>query len=92
MPLILGKPNPLMVEQLLQCGVLKRESTLMVGDTLYTDILFASNCGFQSLFVGTGVSILKEVRQICNDEGHSKVDMIPDTYLPSLGHLREFLC
>ncbi|XP_026849829.1 glycerol-3-phosphate phosphatase-like [Drosophila persimilis] len=50
------------------------------------------NCGFQSLFVGTGVSILKEVRQICNDEGHSKVDMIPDTYLPSLGHLREFLC
>ncbi|XP_026849938.1 glycerol-3-phosphate phosphatase-like [Drosophila persimilis] len=92
MPLILGKPNPLMVEQLLQCGVLKRESTLMVGDILYTDILFASNCGFQSLFVGTGVSILKEVRQICNDEGHSKVDMIPDTYLPSLGHLREFLC
>ncbi|EDW38789.1 GL23485 [Drosophila persimilis] len=43
-----------------------------------------ATAGFQSLFLGTGVSTLKEVRQICNDEGRSKVDMIPDTYLPFL--------
>ncbi|XP_022208343.2 glycerol-3-phosphate phosphatase isoform X2 [Drosophila obscura] len=91
-PLILGKPNPWMIDQLLQCGILKPESTLMVGDTLYTDILFASNCGFQSLLVGTGVSSLKDVRQIRNGEEQNKIEMLPDTYLPSLGHLQEFLC
>ncbi|BFF97673.1 glycerol-3-phosphate phosphatase [Drosophila madeirensis] len=91
-PLILGKPNPWMIDQLLQSGKLKPESTLMVGDTLYTDMLFASNCAFQSLLVGTGVSTLKDVRLCRNCEEQYKKDMLPDTYLPSLAHLQEFLC
>ncbi|EDW73576.1 uncharacterized protein Dwil_GK17623 [Drosophila willistoni] len=91
-PLILGKPNPWMVAHLQQRGVIKPETTLMIGDTLSTDIIFAHNCGFQSLFVGTGVNTLKDVQKICEDGDEKKLIMIPDTYLPSLADLQEFLC
>ncbi|KAH8380516.1 hypothetical protein KR009_011172 [Drosophila setifemur] len=90
-PLILGKPNPWMVAQLMECGVIKPESTLMVGDTLVTDMQFANNCGFQSLLVGTGVNSLKDAQKILEDGDEKKMGLVPDTYLPSFGHLREFL-
>ncbi|XP_017022892.1 uncharacterized protein [Drosophila kikkawai] len=91
-PLVLGKPNPWMVAQLTQKGLIEPESTLMVGDTLETDILFAKNCGFQSLLVGTGVNSRKDVAKIVDEGDPQKMDQVPDTYLPSFGHLREFLC
>ncbi|KAH8349631.1 hypothetical protein KR084_002832 [Drosophila pseudotakahashii] len=91
-PLVTGKPNPWMAAPLLQAGVIKPESTLMVGDTLDTDIHFAANCGFQSLMVGSGVNTLKEVHKIIEEGDPKKKVLIPDTYLPSLGHLLEFLC
>ncbi|XP_030373012.1 pyridoxal phosphate phosphatase [Scaptodrosophila lebanonensis] len=91
-PLILGKPNPLMAAELLQCGVIKPETTLMVGDTLHTDIAFGCNCGFHTMLVGTGVSSLKEAQALIEDDDDKKKNMIPDTYLPSVCDLQEFLC
>ncbi|XP_020809720.1 phosphoglycolate phosphatase 1B, chloroplastic [Drosophila serrata] len=89
MPLVMGKPNPWMVDKLK--GLIEPKSTLMVGDTLQTDILFAKNCGFQSLFVGTGVNSRKDVAKIIDENDPQKMDRVPDTYLPSFGHLLEFL-
>ncbi|KAH8262030.1 hypothetical protein KR038_005953 [Drosophila bunnanda] len=91
MPLVMGKPNPWMVDKLKQKSLIQPESTLMVGDTLQTDILFAKNCGFQSLFVGTGVNSRKDVAKIIDDNDPQEMDQVPDTYLPSFGHLLEFL-
>jgi len=53
---------------------------------------FASNCGFQSLMVGSGVNTPKEVQQIIEEGDPKKKILVPDTYLPSLGHMLEFLC
>ncbi|KAH8296740.1 hypothetical protein KR054_010665 [Drosophila jambulina] len=90
-PLVMGKPNPWMVDKLTQKGLIEPQSTLMVGDTLETDILFAKNCGFHSLFVGTGVNSRKDVEKIIDANNPEKMDLVPDTYLPSFGHLLEFL-
>ncbi|XP_017126816.1 pyridoxal phosphate phosphatase [Drosophila elegans] len=90
-PLVLGKPNPWMAASLLHSGVIKPETTLMVGDTLETDIRFSANCKFQSLMVGSGVNSLKDVQKIVEEGDPKKMDLVPDTYLPSFGHLMEFL-
>ncbi|XP_034481845.1 glycerol-3-phosphate phosphatase [Drosophila innubila] len=91
-PLILGKPNPMMVKEECSCGLINPETTLMIGDTLKTDILFAHNSGFQSMFVGTGVDKLEMVEKIRCSDNKNMLAMIPDTYLPSLAHLQEFIC
>ncbi|KAH8398840.1 hypothetical protein KR222_008604 [Zaprionus bogoriensis] len=91
-PLILGKPNPWMLHWPKSCGVINPETTLMVGDTLRTDILFAHNNGFQSLLVGSGVNSLKDVERLRNSGNDKLKNQIPDAYLPSLVHLLEFLC
>ncbi|KAH8235174.1 hypothetical protein KR032_009632 [Drosophila birchii] len=88
-PLVMGKPNPWMGEKFKD--LLEPESTLMVGDTLETDILFAKYCGFQSLHVGTGVNSRKDVVKIIDEDDPKKMDLVPDTYLPSFGLLLEFL-
>jgi len=52
----MGKPNALMVKSILKEENIDPKRTLMIGDRLNTDIGFATNCGFQSLLVQTGVS------------------------------------
>ncbi|EDW70087.1 glycerol-3-phosphate phosphatase [Drosophila virilis] len=90
-PLIMGKPNPWLLREPVSCGVINPETTLMIGDTLATDILFAHYNGFQSLFVGTGVNSLKDVEKLRNSGNEKMMHMVPDTYLPKLGFIHEFL-
>ncbi|EDV39856.1 uncharacterized protein Dana_GF10231 [Drosophila ananassae] len=90
-PLILGKPNPWILDPLLKCGVIKPDTTLMVGDTMTADMKFAHNCGFHSLLVGTGVHSFEDAQKIKDSGDKKKKSFIPDTYLPSFGHLLEFL-
>ncbi|KAH8327585.1 hypothetical protein KR074_002115 [Drosophila pseudoananassae] len=90
-PLILGKPNPWILHPLLECGVIKPETTLMVGDTMTADMTFAHNCGFNSLLVGTGVHSLQDAQKMKDSKDKSKQCFVPDVYLPSFGHLLEFL-
>ncbi|KAH8288022.1 hypothetical protein KR018_000993 [Drosophila ironensis] len=88
-PLVMGKPNCWIVDALIRCKQIEPESTLMVGDTLTTDMLFASNCGFQSLLVGTGTDTFEWALKAKSDK--RKELLVPDVYLPSLGHLKQFL-
>lgn len=51
---IVGKPSPLMGEEILRMTDLRRTEIAMVGDRLNTDILFALNAGFHSVLVLSG--------------------------------------
>ncbi|KAH8372430.1 hypothetical protein KR093_011585 [Drosophila rubida] len=90
-PLILGKPNPLMFSEAINCGLINPETTLMIGDTLKTDILFAHNSGFQSMFVATGVNTVQDVEAARCSGTELGMAMVPDTFLPSLALLQEFV-
>ena len=55
-PVVVGKPNPLLIRQLMDQNGLAASATLMVGDRLDTDIIFGNAGGVSSALVLTGVS------------------------------------
>lgn len=59
-PIVIGKPEPLMLQLAMQEMGAEIEGTAMLGDRLDTDILGAVNLGMRSLLVLTGVSSRKE--------------------------------
>ncbi|EDW19645.1 glycerol-3-phosphate phosphatase [Drosophila mojavensis] len=90
-PFTCGKPNALMCLHLMREGIIKPERTLMVGDTLYTDILFGYNCGFQTLLVGSGNTTLDDVSKAQKSKDPMMYRQIPDLFLPSISDLLKFL-
>ena len=56
---VVGKPNPFILEHIIETYGLKKEECLMVGDNLQTDIEFAQNAGVDSLLTMTGVTSWK---------------------------------
>jgi len=84
---ICGKPNQPMYDIIAAHHKLDRHRTLMIGDRLNTDILFAGRAGFQSLMTLTGVSTLDDVR--CKENSMADEDQrsIPHYFIPSLGDL-----
>lgn len=54
-PLIVGKPEPLMVEMALSALDTPRHATLMIGDQLATDIQAGKRAGLYSVLVTSGV-------------------------------------
>lgn len=84
-----GKPSPLFLDMVLESQGFDRERTLMVGDTLYTDIKFGndgklggSNGG--SLLVLTGGSTKEDMERV-------EEELKPRYYMESLGELGEAL-
>jgi len=55
-PLIIGKPEPYMLDLIVKEHGIKKEEALMVGDQLSTDILMAKKEGMRSALVLTGVN------------------------------------
>ena len=62
-PLVLGKPNPLMLRACLAAMHLKASEVAVVGDRLETDILMANKAGVFSILVLTGVSGKAELKK-----------------------------
>ncbi len=58
---IMGKPNPLVIEYLAATRGLQRDKTAIVGDRLYTDILLGKKGGITSILVLTGESTRGDV-------------------------------
>lgn len=58
---MVGKPNPLLIRQLMELNGLEPSRTLMVGDRLDTDIMFGNAGGVSSALVLTGVSEMSDV-------------------------------
>lgn len=59
--MVVGKPNPLLIRQLMDQNGLAASSTLMVGDRLDTDIMFGNGGGISTALVLTGVSEMSDV-------------------------------
>lgn len=59
--MVVGKPNPLLIRQLMDQNGLTASSTLMVGDRLDTDIMFGNGGGVSTALVLTGVSEMSDV-------------------------------
>jgi HAD superfamily hydrolase (TIGR01450 family) len=57
---ILGKPDPWMLHDLLQRTALRPDQLAMVGDRLYTDMAMASNAGALGVLVLTGEATAAE--------------------------------
>jgi HAD superfamily hydrolase (TIGR01450 family) len=62
-PLIIGKPEPYMLDLIVKEHGVRTEEALMVGDQLSTDILMAKKEGMMSALVLTGVSSRAEAMQ-----------------------------
>lgn len=88
-PIIMGKPNVSICDSIIDNIIPER--TLMVGDRANTDILLGTNCGFQTLLVGTGVHHLHDVHKWQKSKNSDDKELIPDVYLPKLGDLLQYL-
>lgn len=55
-PIVVGKPEPLMIEEALSFLGTPREGTIMIGDQIATDILAGQRAGLRSVLVTTGVA------------------------------------
>lgn len=51
---VLGKPNPLMIEEVFQRVKFRKSEVVLVGDRLYTDIAMGKNAGIDTLLVLSG--------------------------------------
>jgi NagD protein len=66
---VTGKPDPGMLEGILQRYGLQPDEFAMVGDRLYTDIVMAINTNVLGVLVLTGESQEKDIEQsdVCPD-------------------------
>ncbi len=80
--LVIGKPNSLAGEAILEAVGVGREETAMVGDRLYTDIRFGLNAGLGSILVLSG----ETTREMLADS-----DIAPSLVLSSLNDLPPLL-
>lgn len=82
MPIVIGKPEPILYQQALEILGTDQHNTIAIGDRLNTDILGAVNAGMRSLMVLTGVSSAADI---------AKVDYAPDWVLPDIQAITEML-
>ena len=59
---MIGKPEPVIVQQLMQEHQLQPGSAIMFGDRLDTDMLFANSAGIASCLVLTGARVRRTWR------------------------------
>ncbi|MDD5172028.1 MAG: HAD-IIA family hydrolase [Candidatus ainarchaeum sp.] len=75
---VIGKPNPFAFEIMKKELGLNEEETVMVGDRLDTDVMFAKNAGIKSALVLTGISKKEEIKE---------KRITPDFVFPSVAEL-----
>ncbi|MBM3188256.1 MAG: TIGR01457 family HAD-type hydrolase, partial [Chloroflexi bacterium] len=59
-PTVVGKPEPIIIEQCLRALGATREDTAILGDRLDTDILGGHRAGIRTIMVLTGISSAEE--------------------------------
>ncbi|VWU48936.1 4-nitrophenylphosphatase, putative [Hepatocystis sp. ex Piliocolobus tephrosceles] len=80
-PLILGKPNLFMIENVLKDLNITSSNAIMIGDRLDTDIQFAHNCNIQSILVASGVT---DSNIYLN---HNNLNIHPNYFMKSIKNL-----
>lgn len=61
-PIVVGKPEPIIIEQSMQVLGARPEETAILGDRLETDILGGYRAGIATIMVLTGISSAEEAR------------------------------
>jgi len=60
-PKIIGKPNSLIIESILDKYNLKQDDVVMVGDRLYTDMKLGENANIDTILVLTGEATVEDI-------------------------------
>ncbi len=79
-PIVLGKPNPAILQTFLSHHPLPLERTLLIGDRLDTDIALANLLHIPSALVLTGVTQQSDLEK-------ARIDQLPNWVLPDLSGL-----
>lgn len=80
-PIVVGKPNVYMIENVLKDLIIHHSKVVMIGDRLETDIHFAKNCNIKSILVSTGVT---NANIYLN---HNSLNIHPDYFMKSISEL-----
>lgn len=91
-----GKPSTQFLDIILQDKQFDRDKTLMIGDTLYTDIKSGNDGnlgdGRGSLLVLSGGTKLKDLQKVIDGaNGSGEHDLVPLYYIESIGHLAKLI-
>lgn len=86
-PINVGKPSQVLLKLILGVGGFDADKTLMVGDTLYTDIKFGNDGGLGTLLVLSGGTKQQDLDSLDS----SDASVFPRYYTESLGHFYEHL-
>ncbi|XP_031849083.1 glycerol-3-phosphate phosphatase [Nomia melanderi] len=81
---LLGKPEPFLIEYIVKKYNLNPQRTLMIGDNRDTDILLGKRCGFKTLLVLTGITTQSDVDAINATAANAKDIIVPDYYADQL--------
>ncbi|XP_013401421.1 glycerol-3-phosphate phosphatase [Lingula anatina] len=90
-PIVVGKPHHPMFDMIAKSFNVEPDRTVMVGDRLNTDIMWANNCGLHSIMVLTGIATLEEAQHLMTSNSIEHQKQIPEFYLDKIGDLEEFL-
>ncbi|KKX54483.1 TIGR01457 family HAD-type hydrolase [Brevibacillus borstelensis] len=74
-PIVIGKPEPIIVRLALEKLGTAAEETLIVGDNLFTDIDAGAGSGIDTLHVLTGFSSAEDAQNHPNRPTHSAADL-----------------
>jgi len=81
---IAGKPNPCMIDMIIEKMHCSRSEVAVVGDRLHTDILSAKNANVTSICVLSGETTLEEAQNVAANQK-------PDYILPSIKELNDII-
>lgn len=90
-PRVMGKPSLNMFYMLQARYGVQPEKTLIIGDTLHTDILLGNECGMWTVLVLSGVTSLQEARQLSTTQDPQKQKQVPLFYLNSVADILTLL-
>ncbi|XP_053984504.1 glycerol-3-phosphate phosphatase [Hylaeus volcanicus] len=81
---MVGKPEPFLIEYITKKYGLNPARTLMIGDNRATDILLGKRCGFKTLLVLSGITTQSDVDAMNAPNADTKNLIIPDYYADQL--------
>lgn len=84
-----GKPSTVFLDAILELCLFAREKTLMVGDTLYTDIKFGNDGKLGNS--KSSLLVLSGGTKEADLDGLTDQSMVPLYYIESLGHLFDLI-
>lgn len=90
--LFIGKPTEAYFNLILESyPEMNRTRTLMIGDRLNTDMVFARRNGMDSLFVQTGLGTIEQMRHFEQSSHSHEWHNVPDFYAKSVASLLKFM-